>query len=47
LSDQKAKLFMDRLEYYIRHPEDVVVWSWIKNPYCCFSILHSWMMSQK
>ncbi|SAM01850.1 hypothetical protein [Absidia glauca] len=25
LSDKKAKLFMDRLEYYIRHPEDVVV----------------------
>lgn len=27
LSDQRAKLFMDRLEYYIRHPEDFVVWS--------------------
>ncbi|KAI8328153.1 hypothetical protein BC941DRAFT_445561 [Chlamydoabsidia padenii] len=25
LSDQKAKLFMDRLEYYIRHPEEFVV----------------------
>ncbi|KAI8096927.1 uncharacterized protein BX664DRAFT_325207 [Halteromyces radiatus] len=23
--DQKAKLFLDRLEYYVRHPEDLIV----------------------